>query len=333
MLILGIESSCDETGLALYDTKAGLIGNTLFSQVDLHQAYGGVVPELASRDHIKRCTPLLQQLLRESNKELADLDGIAYTAGPGLAGCLLVGSCFAKSLAFGLNIPSYGVHHMEGHVLAALIGQEDLAFPFLTLLVSGGHTMLAVAEDYGRYQVLGESMDDAVGEVFDKVAKVLGLPYPGGPHLAKLAEQGVLGRFTFTKPMIGKGGLNFSFSGLKTQVIQCIRQTNPLDQQIKADIAVAFQDVVVATLLSKCQDALEQTGLKTLIAAGGVSANRHLRAQFQHTFASQGVQVLYPKLSLCTDNGAMIAYAGAIYLSQGLQDEDLSVTIRPRWPL
>ncbi|MEQ9462515.1 MAG: tRNA (adenosine(37)-N6)-threonylcarbamoyltransferase complex transferase subunit TsaD [Haliea sp.] len=335
MLILGLETSCDETGVALYDTGRGLLAHALFSQVDIHVEYGGVVPELASRDHIRKALPLLQQVLEEAGVAAAALDGVAYTAGPGLIGALMVGATLARSLAWAWGIPALGVHHMEGHLLAPMLETEHPEFPFVALLVSGGHTQLVRVDGIGQYQLLGESLDDAAGEAFDKAAKMLGLPYPGGPHIARLAESGDPGRFDFPRPMINRPGLDFSFSGLKTftlNTVNACREASGLTEQDKCDIARAFEEAVVATLVIKCRRALEQEGLHTLVMAGGVSANRNLRARLQQDLARVGARVFYPAPEFCTDNGAMIAYAGAQRLLAG-QHDGPETTVRPRWPM
>ena len=330
MLILGIESSCDETGLALYDTEEGLISQALHSQVDLHADYGGVVPELASRDHVRKITPLTRLILKDANKSLSDLDGIAYTAGPGLMGALLVGASFAKSLAWSLNIPSIGVHHMEAHLLAPLIETTNAPdLPFIALLVSGGHTQLVHVKALGDYKILGESLDDAAGEAFDKTAKLLGLGYPGGPKIAAKAKFGDPTRFKFPRPMTDRPGLDFSFSGLKTFALNTVHNNSPLSEQDKADIALAFELAAVDTLTIKCKRAIDQTRVKHLVIAGGVSANTRLREKLS---SSLSAQVIYAPLELCTDNGAMIAYAGALRLQAG-QRSDLSIITRARWPM
>lgn len=336
MLVLGIETSCDETGVALYDTQRGLLADALYSQVELHERYGGVVPELASRDHLRKLTPLIKQVFVESGLALQDLEGIAYTAGPGLIGALMTGASLARSLAFALGIPALGVHHMEGHLLAPLLDQTPPEFPFVALLVSGGHTQLIRVDAIGEYELLGESLDDAAGEAFDKTAKMMGLGYPGGPRLAKLAEQGTQGRFRFPRPMTDRPGLDFSFSGLKTATLTCVNRLKKeaiLDDQAMADIAWAFQDAVVDTLVIKCKRALKQTGMKRLVIAGGVSANQHLRAQLEKNLQGMGGQVFYPSLAYCTDNGAMIAFAGAQRLAAGQNDGATPAALRPRWPL
>jgi len=314
MRVLGIESSCDETGVAIYDTDAGLLGQALYSQVEMHARFGGVVPELASRDHVQRVLPLVKQVMAEADTTAEQLDGIAYTAGPGLAGALLVGAGVARALAFGWGIPAVEVHHMEGHLLAPLLEPNAPAFPFVALLVSGGHTLLLEARSLGDYAILGESVDDAAGEAFDKAAKMMGLGYPGGPRIAALAEQGTPGRFRFPRPMTDRPGLDMSFSGLKTFTL------------------LAFQEASVDTLVIKCRRAVEQTGDKRLVMAGGVSANRALRAKLAEQMNKRGVEVFYPAPQYCTDNGAMIAFAGALRLQAGERAE-LPIKVRPRWPL
>ena len=334
-ITLGIESSCDETGIGLYSSDRGLLAHKLFSQVDLHAEYGGVVPELASRDHIQRAIPLIRETLDASNIKLEELSGIAYTAGPGLSGALLVGGSIAQSLAWGLGIPAIGVHHMEGHLLAPMLEDDRPDFPFVALLVSGGHTQLVHVAGIGEYRLLGESLDDAAGEAFDKAAKMMGLPYPGGPELSKLAEQGDAKRFEFPRPMTNRPGLDFSFSGLKTAVRTIILKEaidGVLDEQTKADISACFQAAVVDTLAIKCKRALKETGLKNLIIAGGVGANKLLRQQLMDMTQKIGGQVFYPRPEFCTDNGAMIAYAGCQRLLAG-QRADLSLSVVPRWPM
>jgi len=331
MRVLGIETSCDETGIAVYDDQAGLLANQLYSQVKLHADYGGVVPELASRDHVRKTVPLIQAALKEANLTAADIDGVAYTAGPGLVGALLVGATVGRALAFTWNVPAVPVHHMEGHLLAPMLEDNPPAFPFVALLVSGGHTQLISVTGIGEYELLGESIDDAAGEAFDKTAKLLGLDYPGGPMLSKMAQQGMAGRFTFPRPMTDRPGLDFSFSGLKTFAANTIR-SNGDDDQTRADIARAFEDAVVDTLAIKCKRALEQTGFKRLVMAGGVSANRTLRAKLAEMMYKRGGEVFYARPEFCTDNGAMIAYAGLVRLQSGANPE-LSVSVRPRWPL
>ena len=336
MRILGIETSCDETGVAIYDEEKGLIANQLHTQIALHADYGGVVPELASRDHIRKLAPLLQAALQEAHLTAKDIDGIAYTSGPGLVGALLVGSTVARSLAYAWNIPAIGVHHMEGHLLAPMLEENPPHFPFVALLVSGGHTQLVRVDGVGRYELLGESIDDAAGEAFDKTAKLLGLDYPGGAALARLALKGTPNRFAFPRPMTDRPGLDFSFSGLKTfaanTLHQVMREEGELTEQSKADIAYAFQEAVVDTLAIKCKRALKQTGLKRLVIAGGVSANKQLRQTLAELMQQLGGEVFYPQPQFCTDNGAMIAYAGFLRLKQG-QQQDLAIEVRPRWAM
>ena len=336
MRILGIETSCDETGVAIYDEEKGLIANQLHTQIALHADYGGVVPELASRDHIRKLAPLLQAALQEANLTAKDIDGVAYTSGPGLVGALLVGSTVARSLAYAWNIPAIGVHHMEGHLLAPMLEENPPHFPFVALLVSGGHTQLVRVDGVGRYELLGESIDDAAGEAFDKTAKLLGLDYPGGAALARLALNGTQNRFVFRSPMTDRPGLDFSFSGLKTfaanTLHQVMQEEGELTEQSKADIAYAFQEAVVDTLAIKCKRALKQTGLKRLVIAGGVSANKQLRQTLAELMQQLGGEVFYPQPQFCTDNGAMIAYAGFLRLKQG-QQQDLAIEVRPRWAM
>ena len=336
MIVLGIETSCDETGVAVYDSEAGLLAEELYSQIEIHAEYGGVIPELASRDHIRKTLPLIQKAMGDSNISPQQLGGIAYTAGPGLVGALLVGGAIGRSLGMGWGIPVIGVHHMEGHLLAPMLEANPPKFPFVALLVSGGHTQLVEVKGIGQYTLLGESLDDAAGEAFDKVGKMLGLAYPGGPNVAKLALLGQRGRFTFPRPMTNRPGLDFSFSGLKTfvrnTIEQCKGDSVELDQQTKADIAVAFEDAVADTLAIKCKRALLATGLKTLVIAGGVSANLKLREVLEETVAKVGGQLFYAQPRFCTDNGAMIAYAGCQRLMAG-QHDSLEIKARPRWPL
>jgi N6-L-threonylcarbamoyladenine synthase len=335
MLVLGLETSCDETGVALYDTERGLLAHALFSQVDIHVEYGGVVPELASRDHVRKTLPMVEEVLGQAGCTATDIDGVAYTAGPGLLGALLVGATLARALAWGWGVPVLGVHHMEGHLLAPMLEADPPQFPFVALLVSGGHTQLVRVDAIGRYRLLGESVDDAAGEAFDKVAKMLGLPYPGGPHVARLAQRGVAQRFDFPRPMVNRPGLDFSFSGLKTYTLNTIAQCRgdgELSEQDRCDIARAFEEAVVATLTIKCRRALQQEGLKTLVIAGGVSANSQLRAVLEQALAKEGARVFYPAPMFCTDNGAMIAYAGAQRLQAG-QADDAATRVRPRWPM
>ncbi|MBG5928116.1 MULTISPECIES: tRNA (adenosine(37)-N6)-threonylcarbamoyltransferase complex transferase subunit TsaD [Providencia] len=331
MRVLGIETSCDETGIAIYDDECGLLANQLYSQIKVHADYGGVVPELASRDHIRKTVPLIQAALKEANLTSEDIDAVAYTAGPGLVGALMVGATVGRSLAFAWNVPAVAVHHMEGHLLAPMLEEKSPEFPFVALLVSGGHTQLISVTGIGEYELLGESIDDAAGEAFDKTAKLLGLDYPGGPVLSRMAEQGTAGRFVFPRPMTDRPGLDFSFSGLKTFAANTIRE-NADDDQTRADIARAFEDAVVDTLAIKCKRALEQTGFKRLVMAGGVSANRALRAKMEDVLKQRGGEVFYARPEFCTDNGAMIALAGLIRLKGGTTT-GLGVTVRPRWPL
>ncbi|MDM7856815.1 tRNA (adenosine(37)-N6)-threonylcarbamoyltransferase complex transferase subunit TsaD [Thiopseudomonas acetoxidans] len=335
MLVLGLETSCDETGVALYDSERGLLADALFSQIDLHRVFGGVVPELASRDHVKRTLPLIKQVLADAGHEAKDIGGIAYTAGPGLVGALLVGASCAQALAFAWDVPSIGVHHMEGHLLAPMLEEHPPKFPFVALLVSGGHTQLVRVDGIGRYQLLGESIDDAAGEAFDKTAKMLGLNYPGGPEIARLAEQGVAKRFKLPRPMTDRPGLEFSFSGLKTSTLNAWQKSvaqGDGGEQTKADLAHAFQAAVVDTLTIKCRRALEQTGLNSLVIAGGVSANQALRVSLESMLKKLGGKVFYARPRFCTDNGAMIAYAGCQRLLAG-QREGLEINVRARWPM
>lgn len=335
MRVLGLETSCDETGVALYDSEQGLLAEALFSQIELHRLYGGVVPELASRDHVRRMLPLIREVLSRAGLKAAEIDAVAYTAGPGLVGALLVGASCAQALALAWGVPALGVHHMEGHLLAPMLEDNPPAFPFVALLVSGGHTQLIQVEAIGRYQLLGESVDDAAGEAFDKTAKLLGLNYPGGPEIAKLAELGQPGRFVFPRPMTDRPGLDFSFSGLKTAALnawQRCREADQADDQARADIALAFQQAVVDTLTIKCQRALQQSGLQRLVIAGGVSANQALRQSLEQMLARQGGQVFYARPQFCTDNGAMIAYAGCQRLMAGQQDGP-AISVQARWPM
>ena len=336
MLVLGIETSCDETGFAIYDSERGLLAHCLYSQVALHAEYGGVVPELASRDHVRKILPMFNQVLAEAGITKQALDGIAYTAGPGLMGALMVGGSMATALGFTLDIPVVGVHHMEGHLLAPMLEDKPPEFPFVALLVSGGHTQLVSVKGIGDYQLLGESLDDAAGEAFDKTAKMLDLDYPGGPVLAKLAENGHINRFDFPRPMTDKPGLDFSFSGLKTHtrnLIEKHRGDDVLpDQQTTYDICAGFQEAVVDTLSIKCKRALKQTTMKRLVIAGGVSANKRLRHKLEAELTQFDAQVFYARHEFCTDNGAMIAYAGCQRLLAGERSE-LSLSVTPRWPL
>ena len=335
MRVLGIETSCDETGVAIYDTQQGLLAHRVHSQIDVHAHYGGVVPELASRDHVRYLRPLVDETCQAAGMPVHDLDAVAYTTGPGLLGALLVGATFGKTLALSLGIPALGIHHMEGHLLAPLMETPDLPMPFVALLVSGGHTQLILVRAIGDYELLGTTLDDAAGEAFDKTAKLLQLGYPGGPKIAALAVEGNASQFAFSRPLSDRPGCDFSFSGLKTQVLteakKCV-DDNRLDSQTKADLAASFQQAVVDTLVLKCRRALSQTGAKTLIMSGGVSANTNLRAALK-SLESEGVVVAYPALEFCTDNGAMIAYAGATRLARGEQDPTHAIRIRPRWPL
>jgi len=338
MLVLGIETSCDETGVAVYDAGRGLLAHALHSQVTLHDAYGGVVPELASRDHIRRLIPLIREVLHRADAKESDLDAIAYTQGPGLAGALLVGAAVANSLAFGLGIAAIGVHHLEGHLLSPLLERNPPRFPFLALLISGGHTQLMRVSGVGQYEMLGETLDDAAGEAFDKTAKLIGLGYPGGPALAKLAERGRADRFAFPRPMLEqlekRGDLNFSFSGLKTAVVVLTR-TRALDEQTRSDVAAAFQEAVADVLVAKSLAALRRTGLSRLVVAGGVGANVRLRALLDAAAARDKFSVFYPAMEFCTDNGAMIALAGCLRLkiAKTARALPLGFTVRPRWAL
>ena len=331
MRVLGIETSCDETGIAIYDSERGLVADALHSQVDIHQVYGGVVPELASRDHVRRMIPLVEEVLAQAQISGEELDGLAYTAGPGLVGALLVGTSFGRSLAYAWDIPAVAVHHMEAHLLAPMLEDERPSYPFLALLVSGGHTQLMQVNAPGDYLLLGESVDDAAGEAFDKTAKLLGLGYPGGAAMSALAEKGRAGRFRFPRPMTDKPGLDFSFSGLKTHAMLTIKDS-PDDEQSRADIALAFVEAVVDTLFIKCKRAMEHTGLNTLIAAGGVSANKQLRLGLQDLMRQRGGHVYFPRPAFCTDNGAMIAYTGYLRLKAGAS-EPLAFAAHPRWVL
>ena len=331
MRVLGIETSCDETAAAVYDGDAGLLTHELHSQVALHATYGGVVPELASRDHLRKLLPLLEKSVEASGGRAA-IDGVAYTSGPGLVGALLVGAAVARSLAYAWGVPCIGVHHMEGHLLAPLLEPEPPRFPFVALLVSGGHTLLARVEGVGRYELLGSSLDDAAGEAFDKTAKLLGLGYPGGPQLAQLAEQGRPDVFKFPRPLLDRPGLDFSFSGLKTAVVVALRSHGELSPQARADAARGFEEAVVDTLVVKCQRALDATGSDTLVVAGGVGANRRLRARMLAMGERRGVRVVYPRAEFCTDNAAMIALLGHLRLAAGERD-DFSIRARARWPM
>ncbi len=335
MLVLGIETSCDETGVALYHSRRGLLAEALYSQVAMHADYGGVVPELASRDHIRKTLPMIEQVMARAGMGPGNVDGIAYTCGPGLVGALLVGASIARAMAWALEVPAIGVHHMEGHLLAPLLDPSPPQFPFIVLLVSGGHTQLVRADAIGAYQMLGESLDDAAGEAFDKAAKMLGLGYPGGPEVAQLAQMGDPGRFDFPRPMTDRPGLDFSFSGLKTYTLNTLKsleQSGALDAQARADVARAFEEAVVDTLVIKCRRAVRESGLKTLVLAGGVAANRRLRSRLEQTLSAENCRVYYPPPALCTDNGIMIAYAGCQRLIAG-QHDPLTIDARPRWPM
>ncbi|MDO7657135.1 MAG: tRNA (adenosine(37)-N6)-threonylcarbamoyltransferase complex transferase subunit TsaD [OM182 bacterium] len=336
MKVLGIETSCDETGVAIYDSEVGLLADCLYSQVEIHAKYGGVIPELASRDHIRKTLPLIEEVIEKAGIDACEIEGVAYTAGPGLVGALLVGAAIGRTLGMAWDVPTIGVHHMEGHLLAPMLEPEPPEFPFVALLVSGGHTQLVKVGGIGRYELLGESLDDAAGEAFDKVGKMLGLPYPGGPHVAKLAQRGDPTRFNFPRPMINRPGLDFSFSGLKTYVRNTITslrdESGELAEQDAADIARAFEEAVVNTLSIKCRRALEETGYKKLIIAGGVSANLRLREVLEEAMAKVDGRLFYAQLKYCTDNGAMIAYAGCQRLLAGERD-DLEIRAQPRWSL
>lgn len=335
MITLGIETSCDETGIALYDSNKGLLSDEIYSQVEMHADYGGVVPELASRDHIRRIIPLIKKVIENAAIEKKAINAVAFTRGPGLIGALMVGVCTGQALAWAWGVPAIGVHHMEGHLLAPMLEAEPPTFPFLALLVSGGHTQLVNVDGIGRYQLLGESLDDAAGEAFDKASAMLGMGYPGGPAISQLATTGVLGRFRFPRPMTDRPGLDFSFSGLKTFTLNTVakcQQKGCFGEQDKADIARAFEEAVVDTLTLKCRKALRQTGLKQLVIAGGVSANKPLRQSLSKMVKDEQASLRYARYRFCTDNGAMIAYAGSQRLMAG-QHEDLSVTPMPRWPI
>ncbi|MES9906276.1 MAG: tRNA (adenosine(37)-N6)-threonylcarbamoyltransferase complex transferase subunit TsaD [Sedimenticola sp.] len=338
MRVLGIETSCDETGVAVFDGERGLVGHLVHSQTDVHAEYGGVVPELASRDHVRKALPLIRGVLEQAGLKKSDIDGVAYTCGPGLVGALLVGSAIGRSMAWAWGVPAMGVHHMEGHLLAPMLEESAPSFPFVALLVSGGHTQLVQVKGVGQYRLLGESLDDAAGEAFDKTAKMLGLPYPGGPELARLAAVGDPGRYRFPRPMTDRPGLDFSFSGLKTFALNTMQkelggaEDGEAKEQTRADIARAFEDAVVDTLVIKCRRAVQAGDAKTLVLAGGVSANRRLRERIQVMMEKQGGRAYYPRPELCTDNGAMIAYAGWQRLRAG-QSEPLLFGARPRWPM
>ncbi|MBW9258758.1 MAG: tRNA (adenosine(37)-N6)-threonylcarbamoyltransferase complex transferase subunit TsaD [Candidatus Thiodiazotropha sp. (ex. Lucinisca nassula)] len=337
MRILGIETSCDETGVAIYDHDEGLLAEALHSQIAIHQEYGGVVPELASRDHVRKLLPLIRQLFADADIGPQSLDGVAFTTGPGLVGALMVGASVGRSLAWAWGVPAIGVHHMEGHLLAPMLEAEPPEFPFIAMLVSGGHTQLVEVQGVGHYQLMGDSLDDAAGEAFDKTAKLLDLPYPGGPELSKLATQGSPDRYRFPRPMTDRPGLDFSFSGLKTFALNTLQDAakaegEPISEQTRADIARAFEEAVVDTLMIKCRRAVRETGIKRLIMAGGVSANQRLRERIGEMMAKEGGAAYYPRLKFCTDNGAMIAYAGCQRLMAGEHDV-LSFSVTPRWPM
>ena len=335
MIVLGIESSCDETGIAVFDSDNGLLAHTLHSQVEVHAEYGGVVPELASRDHIRYLLPLLEQCLEQASIDKSAIEGVAYTAGPGLIGALMSGASVGRSLAWALGVPAVEVHHMEGHLLAPMLEEESPQFPFVALLVSGGHTLLANVKGIGQYELLGQSLDDAAGEAFDKTAKLLGLGYPGGPALAALAEEGRQGEYKFPRPMVDRPGLDFSFSGLKTfalNTMQAVAEDGVIDQQTKADICLAFEEAVVDTLKIKCRRALEQVGCDSLVIAGGVGANRRLRGALAEMMQQLGGRLYYPRIEFCTDNGAMIAQAGCIRLLAG-ETQPLEIDARARWSM
>ncbi|MGB1109179.1 MAG: tRNA (adenosine(37)-N6)-threonylcarbamoyltransferase complex transferase subunit TsaD [Gammaproteobacteria bacterium] len=330
MITLGIETSCDETGVALYSEADGLLGHEVYSQA-VHAEFGGVVPELASRDHVRKLGPLTRRLLRRVGLTFNDLTGVAYTAGPGLVGALMVGASFGRGLAFSLGVPALAVHHMEGHLLAPLLEDEPPAFPFLALLISGGHTMLVAVDGVGRYRILGNTLDDAVGEAFDKTAKLLGLGYPGGPELAKLAEQGDAARYRFPRPMTDRPGLEFSFSGLKTFAISTLNAGTQSETD-KADVARCFEEAVAETLMIKCRRALDETGFERLVIAGGVGANKRIRWRLGELMDQRSGGLYYPRLELCTDNGAMIAFAGHLRLRAG-ESAPLEIAVRARWPI
>ncbi len=332
MRVLALESSCDESAVAVLDSEQGLLAHELFSQVELHRIYGGVVPELASRDHVQKLLPLVRSALKKAGTEPQDLSGVAYTAGPGLIGALLTGAALARSLAYAWDVPAIAVHHLEGHLLAPLLEDDPPPFPHVALLVSGGHTMLIEVQGIGHYAILGETRDDAAGEAFDKTAKLLGLPYPGGPELARMADAAKGGAFTFPRPMLDRPGLEFSFSGLKTAVLHAVRAHVPMTSELKSDVAHAVQEAIVETLVAKSLRALEQTGLDALVVSGGVSANRTLRTRLAEIVSRRGGRVYYPRIEFCTDNAAMIAVAGLARLSAG-QHDGLAIKARAQWDL
>jgi N6-L-threonylcarbamoyladenine synthase len=332
MLILGIETSCDETAAALYDTERGLLANQIYTQIKTHAPYGGVVPELASRDHMRQMQPVIEAALQTAGCETKDIDAIAYTKGPGLVTALMVGASYAKSLAFALGVPAIGVHHMEAHLLAAMLSDNPPAFPFVALLISGGHTQLMAVEDFGKYKLLGATLDDAIGEAFDKSAKLMGLPYPGGPSLENILKDGRPGQVSLPRPMLRQPGCDMSLSGLKTAVATLI-QKNELTDQFKADVSLEFHQAIADMLIIKTTRALEQTGYKQVVVAGGVSANKYLRKRMDDAFAAKGVKAFYPPMPFCTDNAAMVAYTGAEYFKHGKQDQDLAIEAIARWPL
>lgn len=336
MRVLGIESSCDETGLAIYCSERGLLAHALHSQINLHQKFGGVVPELASRNHIEHLIPLLNEVLIKAKLQKQDIDAVAYTAGPGLVGALLTGACFAKALAFALDVPAIAVHHLEAHILVAQLETPKLEFPFLSLLVSGGHTLILEAKSLGNYTLLGDTLDDAVGEAFDKTAKLMGLPYPGGKELAMLADSAIDNNYTklssFPRPMTDRPGLDFSFSGLKTFALNCWHKSSK-DTAAKIGIAKEFQEAIIDTLVIKCKRAIQETGVKQLVIAGGVSANTALRKNLKETMQKLNVETFFPSLNYCTDNGVMIAYTGCLYLLSGKHDSDLAIQVKARWPI
>lgn len=328
MIVLGIESSCDETGVAIYSSEQGLLAHQLYSQIALHAKYGGVVPELASRDHIRKLPLLVNAAIEEAGISFSDLEGIAFTRGPGLIGALMVAATYAQGLGLALNIPILGVNHMEAHLMAAMLEEEKPEYPFVTLLVSGGHTQLVLVKEFGEYELLGESLDDAVGEAFDKTAKIMGLPYPGGPELAKLAESGDATKYTFPRPMLNRPGLEFSFSGIKTKALLTIESSEQSDYP---DIAAGFQDALIDTLIQKSMRALKMTGATNLVVSGGVGANKHLRSELKRLSVERGFGVYFPRSEFCTDNGAMVAYLGHERMSRGEHSD--TIKLKARWPI